>query len=159
MQSTVIAAPGTAAAAEVWSAWPLASTASAKLKSRRGRPVTSGRTQVLGATRYQPRVVTVPLSSMPSAAITRWRVSLHQTKPAPSGFCAAAMSTSKKSPRPAEVSELVVLQKLNERCVGLGAANAVDGGGVIAGNDEQALDGGVARLFGGVFGPPRRNWR
>ena len=66
-------------------------------------PVTSGRRHLPGATRYQPRVMTVPWSSKPNAAITTLRVSLHQAKPALFGFCAAAISMSKKSARPAAV--------------------------------------------------------
>jgi hypothetical protein len=48
-------------------------------------------------------VVTEPVSSIPSAAITECGVSLHQVRPVPPGRCAAAISTSKKSERPAAV--------------------------------------------------------
>ena len=72
---------------------------------------------------------------------------------APSGFCAAAISMSKKSERPAAVSpSLLSCDELQQRRVGLGAADAVDRGGVVAGDHQQPLDAGVARLVVGVFG-------
>ena len=61
------------AAARRLQRWPLGIDGLGEAVELAGWPLTSGRTHVPGATRYQPRVVTAPLSSMPIAAITVMR--------------------------------------------------------------------------------------
>src|SRR6202012_3151089 len=73
-----------------------ASTASAKLKMRLGWPVTSGCRHLPGSMRYQPRLVTVLPSSVPTAAITLCGVSLHQVSPVEEGACTASIMVVKK---------------------------------------------------------------
>src|SRR6476469_254664 len=68
-----------------------ASTASAKLKICRGWPVTSGCRHLPGSIRYQPRLLTVLPSSVPTAAITLCGVSLHQVSRAADGDCTASI--------------------------------------------------------------------
>src|SRR5690242_17101287 len=73
-----------------------ASTASAKLNSCFGWPVTSGCRHLPGSTRYQPRLVTALPSSVATAAITLGGVSLHQVSPLGDGVCTASTMVLKK---------------------------------------------------------------
>src|SRR6185295_10498460 len=57
------------------------STASAKLKTCFGWPITSGCRHLPGSMRYQPRLVTALPSSVATAAMILCGVSLHQVSP------------------------------------------------------------------------------
>src|SRR6202049_3027144 len=73
-----------------------ASTASAKLKTCLGWPVTSGCRHLPGSMRYQPRLLTVLSSSVATAAMILCGVSLHQIRPLEDGDCTASIMVAKK---------------------------------------------------------------
>src|SRR3954449_3261675 len=73
-----------------------ASTASAKLNTCLGWPVTSGCRHLPGSMRYQPRLVTALPSSVATAAMILCGVSLHQVSPAEEGDCTASIMVVKK---------------------------------------------------------------
>src|SRR6476620_9225409 len=95
---------------------------------RPGLAGSSGLMHLPASTRYQPRVTTAPLSSMPIAAITGCGVSLHQEKPTRSASFTASSSR------------------------GLRALQPVDRIGVVAGDHQQALHAGEAGLRGIIVG-------
>src|SRR6185295_13751867 len=72
------------------------STASAKLNTCFGWPVTSGCRHLPGSMRYQPRLVTALPSSVATAAIILCGVSLHQVSPVEDGDCTASIMAVKK---------------------------------------------------------------
>src|SRR6266850_7579879 len=72
------------------------STASAKLNTCLGWPVTSGCRHLPGSMRYQPRLTTVLPSSVPTAAMILCGVSLHQVSPVEEGDCTASIMVAKK---------------------------------------------------------------
>src|SRR3954469_14914713 len=72
------------------------STASAKLNTCFGWPVTSGCRHLPGSMRYQPRLVTALPSSVAIAAMILCGVSLHQVRPVDDGDCTAAIMVVKK---------------------------------------------------------------
>src|SRR4051812_36442398 len=72
------------------------STASAKLKICLGWPTTSGCRHLPGSMRYQPRLITVLPSSVPTAAMILCGVSLHQVSPMEDGDCTASIMVVKK---------------------------------------------------------------
>src|SRR5204863_2334964 len=72
------------------------STASAKLNTCFGWPVTSGCRHLPGSIRYQPRLVTALPSSVATAAMIRCGVSLHQVSPVEDGDCTASIMAVKK---------------------------------------------------------------
>src|SRR6188768_3355330 len=71
------------------------STASAKLKICFGWPDTSGCRHLPGSMRYQPRLITVLPSSVPTAAMILCGVSLHQVSPVEDGDCTASIMVVK----------------------------------------------------------------
>src|ERR1700693_1671241 len=73
-----------------------ASTASAKLQICLGLPTTSGCRHLPGSIRYQPRLITVLPSSVPTAAMILCGVSLHQVSPMEDGDCTASIMVVKK---------------------------------------------------------------
>src|SRR4249920_755770 len=72
------------------------STASAKLNTCFGWPVTSGCRHLPGSIRYQPRLVTALPSSVATAAMILCGVSLHQVSPVDEGDCTASIMAVKK---------------------------------------------------------------
>src|ERR1700744_5173892 len=72
-----------------------ASTASAKLNTCFGVPVTSGCRHLPGSIRYQPRLTTDLPSSVATAAMILCGVSLHQVSPVAEGDCTASSSLVK----------------------------------------------------------------
>src|SRR6185295_2974803 len=72
------------------------STASAKLNTCLGWPVTSGCRHLPGSMRYQPRLVTALPASVATAAMILCGVSLHQVNPLVDGFCTASTMVVKK---------------------------------------------------------------
>src|SRR5204863_2869949 len=72
------------------------STASAKLNTCFGWPVTSGCRHLPGSMRYQPRLVTTLPSSVATAAMILCGVSLHQVSPVEDGDCTASIMVVKK---------------------------------------------------------------
>ena len=88
-----------------------------------------------------------PISTMPSAAITGYLVSLHQEKPMPSGLRGGSeQGVEKFRLRRGVGRQLAVVQEFRQRGLRLGALHAVDRIGVIAGDRQQALDAGKPRL-------------
>src|SRR5947209_1752393 len=75
---------------------PSPSTASAKLKICFGWPATSGCRHLPDSMRYQPRLITVLPSSVPTAAMTLCGVSLHHVRPTEDGDCTASTMRVKK---------------------------------------------------------------
>src|SRR5215469_15287977 len=73
-----------------------ASTASAKLNTCFGVPVTSGCRHLPGSMRYQPRLTTDLPSSVATAAMILCGVSLHQVSPVADGDCTASTMVVKK---------------------------------------------------------------
>src|SRR3954451_1963144 len=67
------------------------STASAKLNTCFGWPITSGCRHLPGSIRYQPRLVTALPSSVATAAMILCGVSLHQVSPVADGDCPASL--------------------------------------------------------------------
>src|ERR1700760_3024767 len=76
--------------------WLSASTASAKLNTCFGVPVTSGCRHLPGSIRYQPRLTTDLPSSVATAAMILCGVSLHQVSPVAEGDCTASTMAVKK---------------------------------------------------------------
>src|SRR5579859_5366929 len=73
-----------------------ASTASAKLNTCFGWPLTSGCRHLPGAIPYQPRLTTDLPSSVATAAMILCGVSLHQVSPVAEGDCTASIMVVKK---------------------------------------------------------------
>ena len=129
-----------------------ASTASAKLKTCFGWPVTSGCRHLPGSMRYQPRLVTALPSSVATAAMILCGVSLHQVSPVAGRRLHGVDHGGEEIRRLHDVGgEPAALQERGQRALRLRPVDAVDRRGVVARDHQQPLDAGEPRLLVVIF--------
>ena len=103
--------------------------------------------------RYQPRLVTDLPSSVATAAITLCGVSLHQVRPVADGVCTASTMVLKKfGDDMMSAAQSAALQEGGKCGLRLRPVDAVDWRRVVAGDHQQPLDAGEARLLVVIFG-------
>ena len=102
--------------------------------------------------RYQPRLITVLPSSVPTAAMILCGVSLHQVRPAEDGDCTASIMVAKKfGDCTRSARQPAAFQEGRQRGLRLRAVDAVDRRRVIARDHQQPLNAGEPRLLVVIF--------